>query len=82
MDMWEHITSVNIFVSHAHTHKSAFTMGEMLSKLVDKMTQRVDVSQLLSLATIVLYDKKNEVAVVADAEANLGSKSWGPICES
>ena len=57
-------------------------MGEMLSKLVDKMTQRVDVGQLLSLATIVLYDKKNEVAVVADAEANLGSKSWGPICES
>lgn len=34
------------------------------------MTQRVDVSQLLSLATIVVYDEnKNEVAMVADTEA-------------
>lgn len=28
------------------------------------------------------YDEnKNEVAMVADAEANLGSKAWVPICQ-
>lgn len=54
MDMWEHVKIINIFVSYANTHQSASTMGETLSKQAAKMTQTVDISQLLSSATTVL----------------------------
>lgn len=48
MGMWEHVKTINIFVSYVNTHQSA-SIGRD-TKQVDKMTQTVDISSALVMS--------------------------------